>query len=72
MVKQGITLLKGNPHTKVTKDSDGLSVHLADGRELKCGSVLSAIGRPPNTNDLHLDKAGVKTDKGGYVTVDAY
>ena len=32
--------------------------------------VLLAIGRMPNTDDLGLDKAGVKTDERGYITVD--
>jgi pyruvate/2-oxoglutarate dehydrogenase complex dihydrolipoamide dehydrogenase (E3) component len=32
--------------------------------------VLLAIGRVPNTGDLGLDKAGVKTDERGYITVD--
>ncbi|HEV2898125.1 MAG TPA: FAD-containing oxidoreductase [Pseudaminobacter sp.] len=32
--------------------------------------VLLAVGRKPNTDDLGLDKAGVKTDSRGYITVD--
>jgi pyruvate/2-oxoglutarate dehydrogenase complex dihydrolipoamide dehydrogenase (E3) component len=32
--------------------------------------VLLAVGRVPNTHDLGLDKAGIKTDKRGYVVVD--
>jgi pyruvate/2-oxoglutarate dehydrogenase complex dihydrolipoamide dehydrogenase (E3) component len=32
--------------------------------------VLLATGRQPNTDDLGLDKAGVKTDPRGYITVD--
>jgi pyruvate/2-oxoglutarate dehydrogenase complex dihydrolipoamide dehydrogenase (E3) component len=32
--------------------------------------VLLAVGRRPNTDDLGLDKAGVATDKHGYITVD--
>lgn len=32
--------------------------------------VLLAVGRVPNTSDLGLDKAGVATDKRGYITVD--
>jgi pyruvate/2-oxoglutarate dehydrogenase complex dihydrolipoamide dehydrogenase (E3) component len=32
--------------------------------------VLMAVGRRPNTDDLGLDRAGVTTDKRGYVTVD--
>jgi pyruvate/2-oxoglutarate dehydrogenase complex dihydrolipoamide dehydrogenase (E3) component len=32
--------------------------------------VLLAVGRTPNTSDLRLDRAGVATDKRGYITVD--
>ncbi len=32
--------------------------------------VLLAVGRRPNTDDLSLDKAGVETDKHGYIMVD--
>jgi pyruvate/2-oxoglutarate dehydrogenase complex dihydrolipoamide dehydrogenase (E3) component len=32
--------------------------------------VLLAVGRRPNTDDLGLDKAGVETDKRGYIVVD--
>ena len=32
--------------------------------------LLLAVGRAPNTHDLGLEKAGVKTDARGYITVD--
>jgi pyruvate/2-oxoglutarate dehydrogenase complex dihydrolipoamide dehydrogenase (E3) component len=32
--------------------------------------VLLAVGRRPNTDDLGLEKAGVKCDERGYITVD--
>jgi Pyruvate/2-oxoglutarate dehydrogenase complex, dihydrolipoamide dehydrogenase (E3) component, and related enzymes len=32
--------------------------------------VLLAVGRIPNTNDLGLDRSGVKTDDRGYIIVD--
>ncbi len=32
--------------------------------------VLLAVGRTPNTTDLHLDRAGVATDQRGYIVVD--
>jgi pyruvate/2-oxoglutarate dehydrogenase complex dihydrolipoamide dehydrogenase (E3) component len=39
-------------------------------REVFGSDVLLAVGRKPNTDDLGLDKAGVKTDSRGYITVD--
>ena len=32
--------------------------------------LLLAVGRRPNTDDLGLDRAGIETDKRGYITVD--
>jgi pyruvate/2-oxoglutarate dehydrogenase complex dihydrolipoamide dehydrogenase (E3) component len=39
-------------------------------REVVGSHVLLAIGRRPNTDDLGLDRAGVETDKLGYIMVD--
>ncbi len=53
--------------------ADGVCVHVdcATGdRDVPGTHVLLAIGRVPNTGDLGLDKAGVKTDERGYITVD--
>jgi pyruvate/2-oxoglutarate dehydrogenase complex dihydrolipoamide dehydrogenase (E3) component len=38
--------------------------------EIVGSHVLLAVGRTPNTADLDLDKAGVKTDAHGYIVVD--
>jgi pyruvate/2-oxoglutarate dehydrogenase complex dihydrolipoamide dehydrogenase (E3) component len=38
-------------------------------RELRVSRVLLASGRLPNTEELHLERAGVQTDR-GYVVVD--
>jgi dihydrolipoamide dehydrogenase len=32
--------------------------------------LLVSVGRRPNTEDLNLEAAGVKVDRGGYITVD--
>jgi pyruvate/2-oxoglutarate dehydrogenase complex dihydrolipoamide dehydrogenase (E3) component len=39
-------------------------------REAVGTHVLLAVGRTPNTADLGLDRAGVTTDKRGFITVD--
>ncbi|HEY2986689.1 MAG TPA: FAD-containing oxidoreductase [Candidatus Binatia bacterium] len=39
-------------------------------REVDGSHLLLAVGRVPNTDDLGLDKAGVETDKNGYIKVD--
>jgi pyruvate/2-oxoglutarate dehydrogenase complex dihydrolipoamide dehydrogenase (E3) component len=58
---------------KVAKRGKGVAVGLdcADPAKEVVGShLLLAIGRVPNTQDLGLDKAGVKTDARGYIIVD--
>ena len=41
------------------------------GRIVRAERLLLATGRQPNTADLSLDRAGVTTDPGGFVTVTA-
>jgi pyruvate/2-oxoglutarate dehydrogenase complex dihydrolipoamide dehydrogenase (E3) component len=40
------------------------------GPEISGTHLLMAVGRRPNTDDLGLDKAGVKTDARGFIVVD--
>jgi pyruvate/2-oxoglutarate dehydrogenase complex dihydrolipoamide dehydrogenase (E3) component len=48
-----------------------VGVNCAAGEPEVIGShVLLAVGRRPNTDDLGLDKAGVKVDPQGYIVVD--
>lgn len=58
---------------KVAKRGNGVAVGLGcdeDPREIAGSHLLLAVGRVPNTNDLGLDRAGVKTDARGYIVVD--
>jgi pyruvate/2-oxoglutarate dehydrogenase complex dihydrolipoamide dehydrogenase (E3) component len=55
------------------KHAQGISVGVDcnEGAPEVIGShVLLAVGRRPNTDDLGLEKAGVRTDEGGYIIVD--
>jgi pyruvate/2-oxoglutarate dehydrogenase complex dihydrolipoamide dehydrogenase (E3) component len=48
-----------------------VGVHCSEDGSASIGShVLLAVGRVPNTDDLGLDKAGVKCDERGYILVD--
>jgi pyruvate/2-oxoglutarate dehydrogenase complex dihydrolipoamide dehydrogenase (E3) component len=68
---EGMRFHLGSKITKVAKTRDGLEVTV----EKKDGStealtgthLLMAIGQVPNSDDLGLDKAGVATDKNGYI-----
>ena len=71
--RSGVKLMKGSAHKSVHKTEDGmLCVTLENGTEIKCEKVLAAIGRPPNTDPLQLEKAGLSTDKGGFIEVDEF
>jgi len=65
-------------NTKVVKMAEagkGIKVTLegekVEDKEPVFDRVLVAVGRKPNTADLGLDKAGVKVDAKGFITVDA-
>lgn len=54
-------------------DGVAVGVDCALGEPVVTGShVLLAVGRRPNTDDLGLHRAGVKTDSKGYVVVDEF
>jgi pyruvate/2-oxoglutarate dehydrogenase complex dihydrolipoamide dehydrogenase (E3) component len=55
------------------KASEGIAVGLAckEGPPVATGThVLLAVGRAPNTHDLGLEQAGIRTDDRGYIAVD--
>jgi pyruvate/2-oxoglutarate dehydrogenase complex dihydrolipoamide dehydrogenase (E3) component len=70
---EGIGLRLGAQCISVQKEADGLSVGLdcKEGAPRERGThLLLAVGRVPNTDDLGLAAAGIKTDKRGYIEVD--
>jgi pyruvate/2-oxoglutarate dehydrogenase complex dihydrolipoamide dehydrogenase (E3) component len=57
----------------VEKDIDGIVMRLdcsAGAQSIWGSHLLLAVGRRPNTDDLGLDRAGVKTDARGFIAVD--
>jgi pyruvate/2-oxoglutarate dehydrogenase complex dihydrolipoamide dehydrogenase (E3) component len=48
----------------------GVTVHLESSRSISGSHLFIAVGRSPNTKELQLSAAGVKTDEHGYVKVD--
>jgi pyruvate/2-oxoglutarate dehydrogenase complex dihydrolipoamide dehydrogenase (E3) component len=70
---EGIEIRLNAECISARKEGDHISVGLecADASKDVIGShMLLAVGRVPNTDDLGLDKAGVETDKAGYIKVD--
>ncbi len=71
--REGILLRLNAECMTAHKEGDRIAVGLdcADASRQVVGShLLLAVGRVPNTGDLGLDKAGVETDKSGYIKVD--
>jgi len=65
----GIEVLTGTTATGL--DDDGVVVTTPDGpRSLPATNVVVSVGRRPNTDDLGLDKVGVRVDQRGLIPVD--
>ena len=58
--------------TGVRRDGDEVAVLLEDGTTVAGDLLLVATGRRPDTDDLDLDRAGVKLRDDGRIEVDAY
>ncbi len=71
--EDGIEVLLETEALQAGQNGDGrieLIVQTPDGERTLSGShLLVAIGRPPNTDSLDLDAAGVQADKRGFVEV---
>ncbi len=69
-----ITIVTGFSTSRLQREDDGtVTLFADDGRSLGgYDVVIWAVGRVPNTDDLGLERAGVKVDERGYIPVDKY
>jgi pyruvate/2-oxoglutarate dehydrogenase complex dihydrolipoamide dehydrogenase (E3) component len=70
---EGIAFRLNAECLSMSRQGDGVAVHVSceqEPRNIVGSHVLLAVGRVPNTDDLGLDEAGIKTDAHGYITVD--
>ena len=72
MKQRGLEVLLGCEFTKVEKRGQGLHAETNKGGMIDCDQIMLAIGRRPNTQALHVKKAGVELGKRGEVKVDDY
>lgn len=73
--RNGIRVYTKSKCAKVETVKDGLNVSIETplGVEtIKCSVVLSAVGITPNTENIGLEKIGVKTEKGKIVVDEMY
>jgi pyruvate/2-oxoglutarate dehydrogenase complex dihydrolipoamide dehydrogenase (E3) component len=71
--QEGIDIRLSAKCLSLARHGDGVSVTVdcVEGPPQVSGShLLLAVGRLPNTDDLGLDKAGLKVDQRGYIVVD--
>ena len=73
MQHTGVNFHKNSNVVKVEGQRGGpLTVHLDSGKAIEVDTLLWAIGRKSNTDDLGLKEAGVKLDRAGNVAVDEW
>lgn len=73
--KRGVTMLTSTRTEKVEISADGVTVTVKnlktdEVQTLTADKVLMAIGVQPNTDNLGLETAGVKTEKRGFIEID--
>jgi glutathione reductase (NADPH) len=72
MKSRGLEVFQQCQFTKVEKRGNCLHAETSHGDVIECDQILLAIGRKPNTDALHVAKAGVELGKRGEVVVDKY
>jgi glutathione reductase (NADPH) len=72
MQKRGLRVLLGCQFASIEKHGDCLRATSNHGEVIEADQVMLAIGRVANTENLHIEKAGVELGKHGQVTVDNF
>ncbi len=67
--QDGIDVRTESEVDEVAAVKDGISVHVKGGASVEGSHLLVAVGRKPNTEELNLKSAGVRTDEHGFVQV---
>jgi len=70
--RQGMQFLLGCRVTSARVEGEQCVVESAGNEPRRGDRVLVAVGRAPNTDDLGLEAAGVRTDRKGFVSVDEH
>ncbi|GAA4335484.1 FAD-containing oxidoreductase [Variovorax defluvii] len=71
--REGVEIRTGSECFALRPEGDRIAARWRCGDEqddIVCTHVLNATGRRPNTDDLGLDRAGVRVDARGYIEVD--
>lgn len=68
--ERGTEVLNNVRAEKVSRTADGVSVLLGDGRTVHASHALMTVGSVPNTDDIGLDRVGIRPGRGGFLEVD--
>jgi NAD(P)H dehydrogenase (quinone) len=68
--RRGMTVLGRSRAQAVSRDRDGVTVTLDDGRTVTGSHCLLTVGMIPRTEGIGCDEAAVKLDARGFITVD--
>jgi len=72
--RRGVEIMTSTKAEKLTKNKGGVKLEVSgsDGKKtIEAEMLLVSVGRAPNSEDLGLEKVGVKTEK-GYINVGDY
>jgi len=72
MQNRGIKFIYQTTIKSLHKNGDDIAATFSDGVTAPYGAVMFATGRTPNVHGLGLEKAGVKTNGAGAISVDAF
>src|SRR3546814_16400385 len=70
MRKRGVEIHTRCRPAKIEAGDGGVTLHTHLGQEISADHVMFATGRTPNTRDLGLESAGVRTGPRGGILVD--
>ena len=68
--RRGLHVKAKSRAVEAGREGDCVTVTLSDGSTIDGSHVLMAVGSIPNTENLGLESAGVRTDERGFITVD--
>ncbi len=73
MLEDGVSIFPSTQVGSVIKENGKLTLICDKGSRTEgIDQVIWAIGRTPNTDNIALEKTGLKTDEQGYINTDAY
>ena len=72
MHKRGLQVLLDCQFTRIEKRGDCLHAETNHGDVIETDEIMLAIGRQPNTSNLHIARAGVELGRKGEVRVNEY